>query len=280
MESKEINGIIYMYTSPSGKSYIGQTIHEEIRKATHKYAYGDSSVFHRAIKRYGVENFLYTVLHRDVKSIDELNRLEEAEIKLHSSLSPNGYNLQSGGLSKIPCEETRKRISEANKGRPRSEEEKIKIGLANKGKPSPMKGKHLSNETKTKLSLSRIGKLASEETKHKMSEIGKARFSSPEAREAISIRNKGKKRSPETIEKVRAIHLGRKRSEQTRKNISDAVSKHPIICIETGIIYKNTKEAGNAVNRHRSAIGYALCGKSKHCAGYHWAYYERDQNAL
>lgn len=70
--------------------------------------------------------------------------------------------------------ETKKKMVESKKGKPKSEEHKRKIGLSNKGKkrpdlaeynrknkkgkPSPMKGKHHSEETKTKISKSKNNK--------------------------------------------------------------------------------------------------------------------------
>ena len=58
-------GIIYKYTSPSGKCYIGQTIHEELRKAQHKSAAKDESLkwpFYKAIRKYGWDSMSYEVL--------------------------------------------------------------------------------------------------------------------------------------------------------------------------------------------------------------------------
>lgn len=54
-------GIIYKYTSPSNKIYIGQTIHEHTRYMRHKRTEGDNK-FHRAIKKYGFEKFTYEVI--------------------------------------------------------------------------------------------------------------------------------------------------------------------------------------------------------------------------
>ena len=49
-------------------------------------------------------------------------------------------------------EEARRKMSEAGKGKPKSEEHKKKIGTANKGEKNPMYGKHLSEDHKNKLS--------------------------------------------------------------------------------------------------------------------------------
>lgn len=58
------NGIIYKYTSPSGKVYIGQTVDEKKRRkdflsANNPYA-GDK--INKARKKYGPENFEYEIL--------------------------------------------------------------------------------------------------------------------------------------------------------------------------------------------------------------------------
>ncbi len=61
----------------------------------------------------------------------------------------------------ILSEETRKKISEGNKGKKVSEEARKKIGRGNKGKKR-------TEETKEKLRQLRLGKKATEETKEKM----------------------------------------------------------------------------------------------------------------
>jgi len=105
---KVINGIIYMYTGPSGKSYIGQTINEYSRIYAHKLAkYKDSNAFHNAIRKYGFDAFEYKILHSGISDINELNKLEETEILQRDTMSPNGYNLQSGGFSRKMSEETK-----------------------------------------------------------------------------------------------------------------------------------------------------------------------------
>ena len=58
-------GFIYKYTSPSGKSYIGQTIKTVEQRA--KYTgegYKKCPVFYRAILKYGFENFTCEILEQ------------------------------------------------------------------------------------------------------------------------------------------------------------------------------------------------------------------------
>lgn len=56
-----------------------------------------------------------------------------------------------------------------------SEEHKRKIGEAQKGKPGHTKGKHLSEETKQKISLATKSQKLSEETKKRISESHKGK---------------------------------------------------------------------------------------------------------
>jgi len=91
-----MNGVIYMYTSPSGKQYIGQTVNEHRRKSDHKLC-NQRTPFHYAVKKYGYDNFVYEILHKNISTKNELNRLEYEEIQKQNTLYPLGYNLRAGG---------------------------------------------------------------------------------------------------------------------------------------------------------------------------------------
>lgn len=59
-----VRGIIYRYLSPSGKSYIGQTTNEKLRRRSwmsDKYHYAGAKI-DRARAKYGSSSFLYEVL--------------------------------------------------------------------------------------------------------------------------------------------------------------------------------------------------------------------------
>lgn len=91
-------GIIYKYTSPSGKCYIGQTITETARKWRHiNESKTRVTKFYTAIRKYGINNFTYEVLFKEqftdkllIKEI--LCTQEEQYIILFNSVI-NGYNL-------------------------------------------------------------------------------------------------------------------------------------------------------------------------------------------
>ena len=126
------NYIIYKYTSPSGKHYIGQTNDIVRRKSQHKKTNG-CPCFKVAVDKYGFENFKFEILEENL-TIEEANIKEEYYINEYNSLAPNGYNLHTGGLNHSISEITRERLR-----------------IASSGENHPLFGKHLAEETKRKL---------------------------------------------------------------------------------------------------------------------------------
>ena len=106
----------------------------------------------------------------------------------------------------IKSEETRRKLSEANKGekshmygKSLSQETRRKLSELNKGENNPNYGKSHSEETKRKISEAKkgennywYGKSHSEETKRKISEGNKSKEVSEETRRKMSELNKGK----------------------------------------------------------------------------------------
>lgn len=143
---EKTKGIIYKYTNKiNGKVYIGQTIDENKRKASHKCSKRNDH-FHRAIRKYGWDNFDYEVVFTTISSDPDrlkllLDTMEKYFIKKYNSFK-EGYNSTLGGggnLGYITSEETKKKLSEINKGKRLSEEAKRKIGEASKGRRIPEK---------------------------------------------------------------------------------------------------------------------------------------------
>lgn len=100
-------------------------------------------------------------------------------------------------------------------GKHHSEETKKKLSEAAKGRPSPNKGKHLSEETRKKLSEVHKGKQAGEDNPmygkhHSLSSIQK-----------MSDAKKGKKLSEETKKKIGEANKGRPVSEETKNKLSE-----------------------------------------------------------
>lgn len=90
-------GLIYMLTSPSGKSYIGQTKRSfAIRWNQHKREAetGNNTPLYKAIRKYGADSFQHTILIETDN--DKLNELEQYYIKQYDTYN-NGYNCTIGG---------------------------------------------------------------------------------------------------------------------------------------------------------------------------------------
>lgn len=146
-----MKGVVYKYTSPNGKIYIGQTIDEIGRRHSfmHKTHYAGNKM-DRARKKYGPENFKYEVLMEFIGEKDRLisilNKLETAYIEYYDSVN-NGYNSNYGGDNHSPDIDTRKRISK-----------KLKDSGRFSGKNNPNYGKHHSEETRKRMSDNRTNK--------------------------------------------------------------------------------------------------------------------------
>ena len=95
-------GVIYKATNLiNGKLYIGQTIDFVSRVTKHKsdarhaFERKDSSYFHKAMHKYGVDNFKFEIIEKIDNSL--LNEREKFWIKELNTFAPNGYNLTLGG---------------------------------------------------------------------------------------------------------------------------------------------------------------------------------------
>ena len=90
-------------------------------------------------------------------------------------------------------------------------------------------GKHLSNEHKSKISLSNKGKIVSEDTKKKISKSNTGKIRTKEAKDNLSIAHKGlpspKKNthiSDQQKQKLSIANLGKKHSDETKKKMSES----------------------------------------------------------
>lgn len=218
----EIGRIYKIICIPTGKIYIGQTTHtpeQRLKAHIRSACRGSDHKFHRAIRKYGSENF--TVEEVSIHYADDkqslrkiLNKEEISAIKMYDS-KKNGYNSTlggDGGLGYHFSEEIKSKISERQKEYYKTHD-------------SPFKGHHFSEETKQYLREKFTGRKLSDETRHKM-----------------SLARKGYRHSEETKEKIRQSRLGKKRkpfSDEWKKNISKSLTgkkRGP---------YKKKKDDGN-----------------------------------
>lgn len=162
--------IIYKISNNiNNKIYIGQTT-KTLKKRWSDHYWGNRTVISKAIRKYGRENFNIEIIDK-ANSLDELNLLEQKYIKEFNSLSPNGYNLDTGGKNRNLSEETKLKISLSKKGKKVKSKtqfikgqipwNKGKSGPKRKYKPNPkisqiLKGKSKTKEHRNNLSKAKI----------------------------------------------------------------------------------------------------------------------------
>lgn len=149
---------IYRITSLiNGKTYIGQHKYKELNDSY----MGSGTLIKRAIKKHGMLNFKKEILEFNIPNVELANDWEQMYILFERAKGKAEYNIANGGngIGTI-SEETRKKMSEVNKGKKLSEETKKKLSEAKIGKHNPNYGKQLSEETRRKISEARKEMLA------------------------------------------------------------------------------------------------------------------------
>jgi group I intron endonuclease len=258
-----MEGIIYKLTSPSGKSYIGQTINPKGRYNCFlnlNKKYGGEKI-DRARKKYGPENFTYeileTVINDDPNIVAEkLNELEVLYIKKYDTHN-NGYNLNDGGAYNTD-NDTRNKISETL----------CEYYINN---PNPFKGRQHSIETKQILSEKMKkyyethdspwkNKRHTDEVRRQLSEYAKLR-----TKEKNHFY--GKQHSDETKEKISKSNS--KAVLQIDKDTNEIINEFPSII---------AAEKHFGVKEHSSTIIYICKQKPKNgkmlktWKGFKWEY--------
>lgn len=166
-------GIIYKYTSPSGKVYIGKTVNPSVRKRGHNHrSIKAKTKFGAALRKYGFENFEYEILFETEIMEDKtalnslLSELEIQYIEQYDSYN-NGYNCTKGGegsVGYIPSEETKEKQRIASTGRKHTLEsiEKMKLNRPNVPMNDATKEALLKANNKIVLQFSKSGELIQE----------------------------------------------------------------------------------------------------------------------
>lgn len=169
---QKIFGVIYKITNLiNDKVYIGLTTNLQMRKTTHRRfskTEKPRQYIHRAIRRYGWENFAVDVVFCafDRETLNEMEKFFIKEYK--SNVREFGYNRTDGGEG-----------TKGMRGHRHTEEVKIKMSLARKGKP-------LSEEHKLNMSLSKKGKINSKEHNSNIGLAHKNRVHSEKSRQNMS----------------------------------------------------------------------------------------------
>lgn len=87
-------GIYKIENLTDGKVYIGQSVHIEKRFAEHCRS---NSLIGQAIQQEGKDNFIFSIIEECPEYL--LDAREKFYIQKYNSITPNGYNITSGGSS-------------------------------------------------------------------------------------------------------------------------------------------------------------------------------------
>lgn len=260
---------VYKHSFPNGKVYVGITKQKVNERFKNGRGYERSPLMWKAICKYGWDNIKHDILFENLTKEQAENKEIELIYLYKSNQGKYGYNIQNGGncVGSV-SEETKKKISVANKGKisklrgiPRNEEVKRKVSIANKGRKPWTTGKKLPKETKEKISNSLKGHKISEKTKDSLIMFQKGNIPW----------NKGKKMTKEYCKKMSEAKKGKKLSEIAKQKISKK-----IICLETGIVYKSGIEAYRQTGINYRTINLCCNKQQKTSGGYHWEFYKED----
>lgn len=215
---------VYYHTFPNGKMYFGQTCMDVEKRWKCGLGYKTQPLMWKAINKYGWDN----IDHRIISIGLDKEEADFQEMFYISAYRTNeiefGYNLTKGGegtsgIKYNLSEETKSKMKKAAKGRNkgiiRSEETRRKMSESKKGKTTWMKGKHLSDEAKNKISKANKGKHHSEESRKKMSEALKG-IKKPKLTE------EHKRKLSESLKGRQSGMKGKNHSEETKRKISEA----------------------------------------------------------
>lgn len=206
---------VYVFTNKiNKKQYVGQSINIKERYKQHfKDAKHDNLLFHRALNKYGEENFNFEIIEENIP----LEYIGEREkfwiIKLNTKV-PNGYNLTDGG--------------EGTFGYKHTEEAKIKMSKAKKGKFTHLQ----SDETRKKISEANKGRKPSAYCIQKIKEARTGTHLSDETKIKISEATKGIPKTEEHVEKVKKS-LNKRTKEEKRLSSEKAIKTKR----ENGVIF-------------------------------------------
>lgn len=188
---QKTSAVYRIFNKLNGKLYYGSSCHIEERFYRHKLHLNkgkhENPYLQNAWNKYGESAFLFEI----VESCPKENLTKREQFYMNSSRSTErdyGYNIAP--LADRP---------------PMTEETKKKIGDANRGKPTWIKGKHHSAKTRAKMSISGkltnhmrgktgsqhhlFGKHHSEETKKKMSSAKKGKFNNCSSKAVHQIKD-------------------------------------------------------------------------------------------
>lgn len=240
---------IYKHTTPNGKVYIGMTGRKAQERWDNGHGYHSQRFFWSAIQKYKWINIKHEILYDNLTK-DEAYKIEIQLIDLYDSTNRNkGYNLSTGGDGGAT-------------GTILSDETKKKMSLSRMGEKHPMFGKHHTEKTKNVLREKLTGE--------KHPQFGTHR--SAETKMKLHYSNSGEKHGM----------FGTHHSAEHKQKISlGSPLQRPVICLETGVIYRSAAEASRQTIANAGHITSCCKGAKMRitAGGFHWKYVKEDENA-
>jgi hypothetical protein len=256
MKKEPVAGIYRFTNKINGKAYVGQSINIDERRRTHFYITrsgklpkSDNNVFHRAILKYGEDVFVFDILETlsrdEVKQNKEIiNQAEIKWIKRLGTMSPNGYNTKSGGGQNVfMAESVKMQMRESHKG------------------------KHFYKRNNREVmcieSKIRYGSVAEAARAYKVSST------------AIRLCCDGRNNKAGGVHWCYSENYSFELIERLRVNEKMSRYRRPVVCVETGEIFRGTIDAAVKLNLPRGgSAGITHCCQRGHltAAGFHWRY--------
>jgi plasmid stability protein len=244
-------------------------VYEHIRNDTNEVFYvGIGDEEKRAFSKKGRTQFWknivnkvgysVNIIHKDIDR-EEAKNIEKYLIKEYGRKNlgtGNLVNLTDGGegcLNVVVSEETRQKMSKAQKGRIVSDEARQKISKAQKGRIVSDEARQKRSEAIKGEKHPMFGKKQSDESRQKISEAHKGKIVSEETRQKISESIKGEKNPM----------FGKKQSEKTRQKRSEAIKgeKHPMFGKKRS---EKTRQKISIIQQNREGVkGYSFHKASK-----------------
>ena len=148
--------IVYLAVNKINRKYYVGITNKPLECRISNHLCSMSGAFPKALRKYGVQAFEFSII--DIADSREILLEKEMYwIKFYNSKVPNGYNMTDGGEGTTGLEfsqETRKKMSDAKRGKHWSEDHKNKLSIICKEK-SYWKGRKkgpLTKEQKKKIS--------------------------------------------------------------------------------------------------------------------------------
>ena len=145
-----MNFIVYKHEAPNGKVYIGITSQSPSRRwRPNGKGYDRCPHMKRAIGKYGWDNFKHEILFEGLTKEDAEQKETELIAKYKANDPEHGFNIENGGHINKLTEAQKEHLRKINLGKHHSEETKRKISEGNKGK------RKLTAEDKAKMRAGR-----------------------------------------------------------------------------------------------------------------------------